>query len=312
MHRKTVLLFGLVALLATSWGSAWAQNDSAGTTGFSFLKIGVGARAAALGGAHTAVSGAVEAPFWNPAGLLGIEQRTATLALASYLVDTQTGYIGIASPRNGRVWGFSLNYLTHGDMARTDKDGSQLGTFGAYDLAATVTMAQRLWQDRLALGVNLKTILSSIDEFSSDAYMIDLGVQTDGPLEGLTLGAALSNLGFVRSGFSEGFKDALPVHFRLGLAHRPAHTPVPMLILADLNLPNDNDPYLAFGIEASLASGFYLRPGFSMQQTGIQGDDPLGLSVGAGFALDKYILDYAYNSYPDLGDVHRLSLSGNF
>jgi hypothetical protein len=85
-----------------------------------------------------------------------------------------------------------------------------------------------------------------------------------------------------------------------------------MFIVADFNLPNDNDPYLSFGAEISVAGGLYLRPGYSLQQTGLQGEDALGLTAGAGFVMEKYRLDYAYNSYQDLDEVHRISLSSAF
>ena len=50
--------------------------------------------------------------------------------------------------------------------------------------------------------------------------------------------------------------------------------------------------------------------GYSLQQTGARGEEPIGLTAGAGFVLQRYRLDYAYASYPSLGIVHRLSVSG--
>ena len=303
-------LFALSALLIGVEPAA-AINENAGTTGFNFLKIGVGARANGLGGAFTGVSGDLEAPAWNPAGLLGVK-RSATVSVTRYLIDTQAGYLSVALPNERRTIGMSFNYFTYGDMQRTDEDGQELGTFSASDVAATVTVAQRVWNNRLTLGLNFKAVYSSIDKFTSDAYMIDLGGQVPGPLEGLILGASLTNLGTVRSGYTDNFEDSLPVIFRVGFSHRPAHTPLPMFIVADFNLPNDNDPYLSFGAEISVAGGLYLRPGYSLQQTGLQGEDALGLTAGAGFVMEKYRLDYAYNSYQDLDEVHRISLSSAF
>lgn len=290
---------------------ALAVNDNAGTTGFNFLKVGVGARAAALGGAYAAVAGDLEASAWNPAGLMGIEERCASLSLNRYLVDTQAGFLSVGLPRAGRAWAASLEYFSYGTMRRTDEDGQDLGSFGAFDAAAYVTVAQRVWKNRLTLGANLKTVYSRIDDYAADAYMIDVGLLTPGPLAGMTLGASLSNLGFVRSGYG-GFKDSLPVQVRFGLTHRPAHLPVPMMLLADWCVPNDGDPYLAFGLEVQVAGGLYLRPGYSAQPTGAQGDEALGLTTGAGFAFRQQRLDYAYSSYADLGEVHRLSLSSRF
>ena len=80
-------------LLLAATDPAAAINSNAGTTGFNFLKIGIGARSAALGGAYTAVSGDIEASAWNPAGLYGVANRTAALSLNSYLVDSQAGFV---------------------------------------------------------------------------------------------------------------------------------------------------------------------------------------------------------------------------
>ena len=306
------LLVGFLLIWGAVPHPAAAINESAGTTGFNFLKIGVGARAAALGGAYTAIEGALEAPGWNPAGLLGVAQRSASVSFNNYLVDTQAGFLNLALPGPRRTWGLNLNYFTYGDMRRTDANGQDLGSFAASDLALGLTMAQPLWNERLKLGVSIKAAYSSIDDYTSDAYMVDIGLLTAGPLRGMTIGASISNLGTVRTGYTDNFKDSLPVNLSLGIAHSPAHTPLPMTILVDLNTPNDNDPYIAAGAEIRLANGLFIRPGYSTQQTGLQGDDPLGITAGAGLAMQGYHLDYAFTSYADLGDVHRFSLSGTF
>ena len=299
-------------ILLSTLTPAAAINPNAGTTGFNFLKIGVGTRAAALGGAYAAVSGNIEASAWNPAGLFGLGERTAALAYNSYFVDSQAGFASIAVPKGSRVHALSVHYVSYGDLWHTDAEGRDLGTFSATDLAAYLSVAQQLGPDWLAVGANLKAVYSNIAEFSSDAYLADLGLLVRAPIEGTTLGAAIANLGFVRSGYTEGFKDSLPVHIRLGMAHRLAHMPVPVLLVADFNLPNDNDSYLAFGLEIQLAAGLYIRPGYTTQQTGGQDEEPLGLSAGAGLIMNRYAVDYAYSSSPDLGPVHRVSIIGTF
>lgn len=287
-------------------------NDNAGTTGFGFLKVGVGARPPALGGAFAAASGDLESSHWNPAGLWGISQRSATLSVSRYLVDTQAGFLSTAFPSEKQVWALSMNYFSYGSLTRTDDEGVEEGSFSPFDLAAYLSVARPLWKPWLKVGANLKAIYSRIDRYSADAYALDLGAQVSGPFKGISLGASLTNLGFVRSGYAGSFKDPLPVTMRVGLAHRPAHTPLPLLVVADVALPNDADPYFSFGTEISVGHGLYLRPGYSTQQTGAEGDAPLGLSAGAGLALQGYRLDYAFNSYEDLGEVHRVALSGSF
>ena len=301
----------IALLLATTHGAS-AINNNAGTTGFNFLKIGVGARTAALGGANTALSGDLEAAASNPASLFGVRERTASLSLTSYLVDSEAGFVSVASPGEDRAWSVGVNYFTHGELQRTDTEGRDLGTFGAFDMAAQVTAAQKVLDRRLTVGMSLKAIYSSIDDYTSDAYAIDLGVLAPGPIDGMTLGASLANLGTVRSGFTDSFKDSLPVLFKVGLSHKPAHAPVPVLLLADINVPNDNDTYLTFGAELDLGMGLLVRPGYSMQQTGLDGAQAIGLTAGAGVALQRYRVDYAFTSFPALGDVHRVSLNSTF
>ena len=266
----------------------------------------------ALGGAYATATADPEAAAWNPAGLWGIDERTATLSFNRYLVDSQAGFVSVTLPAQKRVWSISANYVTYGTMQRTDGEGVNLGSFSAADMAAYLSLAQPVWRDWLTLGASLKAIYSNIDEFSSDAYALDLGLLIRGPLQGMHLGASLSNLGFVRSAYVGEFKDSLPVHMRFGLSHRPAHMPIPMLLLADFNLPNDSDPYLSLGLELQLISGLYVRPGYSLQQAGSADEEAMGLSAGAGFAAKRYRLDYAYSSYADLGDVHRVSIVGGF
>lgn len=289
-----------------------AINDSAGTTGFSFLKIGMGARPTAMGGTFVAVPADAEAPPWNPAGLHGVTQRTGSVTLNSYLVDTQAGAASVAFPGRIRTWAAGITYVTYGEMEQTDQTGRELGTFTASDMAAYVTLAQPVWRDQLVAGISLKAVYSSIADYSSDAYMADVGLLFHGPLAGMTLGTSLTNLGSVRSGYAGNHKDSLPVNFRLGVAHRPAHMPVPMLLLADLTVPNDADAHVSFGAEIELPAGLYVRPGYSAKQTGTQGDEALGLTGGLGVSALEYRLDYSYASYPDLGDVHRISLTGSF
>ena len=312
MRKYRALPAILAAGIMMTASSAMAINDSAGTTGFSFLKAGVGARAAALGGAYTAIQGDIEAAGWNPAGLHGIRDRSASITYTSYLVDTEAGFASVALPRGSRTYGFSLNYFTYGDLPRTDADGQDLGSFSASDLAAALTATQSLFDGRLSAGASVKSIHSSIDDFSASALAFDFGVVLDGPIEGMALAASIANLGTVYSGYTDGFDDSLPVLLRAGLSHQPAHFPVPVLIVADFTVPNDNDAYATFGAEIEVGGGLVVRPGYSMQQGGQAGDETLGLSAGGGLELKRYRVDYAFSSFPDLGDVHRISLSGRF
>jgi len=69
MKKYSILFF----LLIMVFQSGWAQLDygfdfsKAGTAGFQFLKIDVGARESAMGGAVVSLVRDANAVFWNPA-----------------------------------------------------------------------------------------------------------------------------------------------------------------------------------------------------------------------------------------------------
>ena len=69
--KRIILLF----IICTSL--AFAQTGA--TVGLSYLKIGVDARAAAMGEAYTSVTKDASATFWNPAGLAGSDKNSIVL-----------------------------------------------------------------------------------------------------------------------------------------------------------------------------------------------------------------------------------------
>ncbi len=307
-----LLLFGIaLSISALFVRGVWAQevNDKVGTTGFNFLKIDNSARSAAFGSAFAAVAEDINSIVWNPGAMATIENKMATASFTNYLVDTQSGFVGLAFPlKNRATFGIGISYISYGTFDKTDENGIVIGDFGAGDLAARVSYS-RFTSDKVSVGGNLKFIFSRIDEFSSDAYALDLGIFIR-PRERTTLGVSILNLGFVRSGFSEDLKDSLPVNLKIGITHKPEH--LPLMIVVDANLPNDNDLYFSIGGEFEISQNFMIRPGYSSVSNGLETGEGAGISAGAGFVIDRYRFDYAFSSFADLGEVHRFSLTGEF
>jgi hypothetical protein len=311
--QAVILACGILVVSATSSASR-SIHEQAGTSAFSFLRIGVGARAAALGGAFVSLSEDASALYWNPAGLTQLDGDQITLGYVNYVLDIHSGFLGYVLPRRGDLrLGVALNYFSYGQFQKTtveNPSGSGLGTFGAMDVALSVSGAYPLRAD-LSVGASAKMIYGKIEDYGSDAYAVDLGGLYSLPNGRTRIGASVQNLGFQRSGYLSDHTDGLAPVFRLGASHQLQG--LPLLLSVDLFKPTDQHLNVNLGGELLPVENFSLRVGWSSlgqdQRVGTDRDNLAGFSGGLGVSWQRYRLDYAYSSQAEMGDVHRATIS---
>ena len=83
--------FALICLLILP--SAGFGQSKVGQAGTQFLKMGVSARAVAMGEAFTAISDDATAVHYNPAGLTQIDNKQVILTHISYVADINYNFI---------------------------------------------------------------------------------------------------------------------------------------------------------------------------------------------------------------------------
>lgn len=292
------------------------SDKAAGTTAAAFLRLPPGARAQALGGAYVAAVDNSEAMFWNPAGLVVLEEGRSEASF-SYNALLETSYAGSAayarpfSKRRG-VLGAALVYFSQGAIQGYTTQGDPSSSFTPNDMAFSLGYAKPL--GRLGLGAAVKVIRSSIESFSGTTFALDLGVQARRVTEvgegGLDLGASIQNLGpALQIGSAS---DPLPFAFRGGALW---HISPYVNGLLDGHLPVDSDPYASLGIEGHrlITEGLHgaVRLGYNARSA--RGIDGLtGLSAGFGVDLARARLDYAWVPLGDLGTTHRISIGVRF
>lgn len=339
MRNITISIFLSLALFT----GAVAGNSNAGKSAYSFLKIGVSAKAQAMGGAFAGLADDIGGLYYNPAGLTTpcyifartvksydeygegeeIHQETKIKPIASnrfmatylnYLLDFQSGFLGyVKSFDEKTALGVSLTYQSYGNFKRFDRQGTELGTFGAYDMALGLAYSKNV-MERFSVGVSGKFITESIDSYHSDALALDMGIlyQLEGGRTGL--GLAITNLGAQLKGFSKSHKDPLPLVVDAGFAHHLRG--MPLTATADLVMPTDNSIYLALGGQFEAFRPFMIRLGWNSAgqdyKTSSSKDNMAGFSGGFGYNLKEYSFDYSYSSYADLGNVHRLTIGADF
>ncbi len=154
------------------------------------------------------------------------------------------------------------------------------------------------------MGTTLKIVTGKIDDSSAIAFAADVGTLYKPDYPGISLGAVIRNLGTKMKYKSN--EDSLPLALKLGAAYCCKQTPV--ILVCDASLPNDNDAYFSLGGEWTVKQILALRAGF---KSGPQ-DEGSGLTAGFGTKYLDCSLDYAYQSYSNLGDSHYVSVQRAF
>jgi len=322
-----IILIGCVLLLSKS---AHAQlfpvlgEQRAGISTAQFLKIGVGARATAMGESFVAIANDPSALYWNPAGLTQYENNQIYFAHSEWLVDVKHSFIG-GSYQLGtsNVIGFSLIALYMDDMAvTTETNPFGTGEYFSYsDLAFGLTFSRRM-TDQFSFGLTLRYMISSMDKLSMNGFMFDLGTYYWTGLGTSRFAVTVSNFGGQISPSGEvtlldgDTRDswqefALPTVFRVGFAMEPYLTEMHRITTTvQLNHPNDNAENVGFGLEYGWNNTISLRGGYKINV------DEETFSTGIGVALPLEFaainVDYSFAKWGNLGDVHRFSMNLSF
>jgi len=152
------------------------------------MNIGVDASAFGMANAVTASTNDVNSGYWNPAGLVHLEDNQLSIMHASYFANIASyDYAGFAMPLDDRS-AVALSIIRFGvdDILNTTQliddqgniDYNRISLFSTADYGITFSYARKLPLDGLNVGVNAKVIRRIIGDFASSwGFGLDIGVQ---------------------------------------------------------------------------------------------------------------------------------------
>ncbi|WP_339754613.1 PorV/PorQ family protein [uncultured Winogradskyella sp.] len=156
-----------------------------------FMNIGVDAAALGMSNAVVSQTADVNSGYWNPAGLVHLEDNQIALMHSSYFANIANyNYLAYAMPLDDRsAIGLSLIRFGVDDILDTtqliDDQGNinydRISTFSTADYGLTFSYARKLPLDGLNFGVNAKIIRRIIGDFASSwGFGLDVGIQFEG------------------------------------------------------------------------------------------------------------------------------------
>ncbi|WP_298777722.1 PorV/PorQ family protein [uncultured Polaribacter sp.] len=153
-----------------------------------FLSIGVDAAALGMSKTVVATTNNVNSIYWNPAGLVGIEDYQGSLMHASYFAGIANyNHAAFAMPIDKEsAIGISVIRFGVDDILNTTElidsqgniDFNRISLFSAADYAFNFAYARKLIFKDLTLGVNAKIVRRIIGDFASSwGFGFDAGIQ---------------------------------------------------------------------------------------------------------------------------------------
>jgi hypothetical protein len=312
--KRTVAALGLIGILVPGFAGAANIFEKVGTFDGQFLKIAVGARAAAMGGTFVGVADDASSLYWNAAGIARIDpdRSEVTLNHANWpgeLAFEQVGYVFHFKKLPG-AFGIHARALTMNPMVETtayqpDPDIGTGSTFDAGMQAFGFTYA-RSFTDKFSAGGTVNLVRESLADLEQQTFAFDLGTLYDVGALGMKIGMGISNIGSQIKFIDR--EARIPTIFRVGTsAMLIQHSDQTLMGAFEFSHPPDNAERLNAGFEYGFKKYAFLRGGYNINY------DTEGIAGGAGFRFPvsgaaTADLDYAYTDMKELGGAHRFSL----
>jgi hypothetical protein len=321
-------------LIAASASAEWSK---VGASGAQFLKIGVGSRYQAMGEASAATVNDVYAMYWNPAGLVEVDNWSVSFTKVDWLGDVGLNYVGVAHYfEDVGTFGFSATILGMDDMEITtfeEQDGT--GEFySTSSYAMGLTFARQLTA-KFAFGGSIKYVGERIHNERSTALALDFGTMLYTGLSSLRIGMSIMNMGpemqFKGTDLDVRYDDMegdganspvgaslkttpyeMPMTFRFGAAYDfVTGTQSILTVTGEIKHPNDMQQQGGLGAEFNFDDRFFLRGGYKINY------DEEGLSLGGGMNTvvsknTSLLIDYAWQDFGRFDNTHRFSVGFAF
>lgn len=330
-HKNKIVILVLFFIFCFTVTSQAENLKKIAQTGMKWLSIPVGARAAGMGGAYTAMADDITAIFWNPAGIALTTGGHAFLSQTRWIADINLNSAALTYQYQN--WGvFGLSFLSmdwgtlHGTQLANNAAGyEETGNFSPSDWALGFSYAKRI-SDAFALGGNVKYLYEKLGEGNVETndviskytaqmnvFALDVGTYYYTGFKDLRFAMSFQNFSSERKYRAEHFP--LPLTFKFGVAmdvfkFMAEESDHHVMFAADAVHPRDYSERMQFGLEYSYRYIVFLRGGYKTNYD----EEDLSLGGGLHYGLGgiALTLDYSYIQFKNFDAVQMFSFDFQF
>lgn len=288
--------------------SAAAEGQGRGGYAGVFLRLGLGARAKAMGGAYVGKPVDGYSGYYNPAGLANLEKREAAFSYRSLSLDRSFQYAGYSAPLPPMA-GISLGWIHAGvdDIDGRDRSGQHTRMYSDGQNGFLFGFGLKLPKN-VSIGIGGTYLRETLLDITATGLGINFGVHYK-PHRLISLGLAIRDIGAHYTWNTESLyehgtttQDDFPVVTTGGAAFEIER--YHSTIYVDVFRDSKSDAGLRIGVENRTLETLLLRAGL----------DDGNITAGAGilFPITKYKgrLDYAIGTSDiDPESAHIVSFS---
>lgn len=302
-------------------------DQRVGTSSGSFLRIGLGARPVAMGGAFSAICDDITSCAWNPAGLIHVTGHEVAFNYTAWPADITYNHACYGAPINilNGVVAIQFGSLSTDLLETTEYHPYGTGRdFTFADWLVGFSIAKR-FTDRFSGGIGIKYVREELGVEvggpTTDAVVMDAGTYYEIGPRNMRLAVALMNFGpdmgpegvFTKKAGAtttealyQGFAPA--TEFKFGIAFEPLSTPwLRSVVDIEMLHPADNAETFRLGGEALISGILAVRAGYDSEADEMK--TGLGLGVITRMYSREASFDYAATLTDHLGTVHRFSIT---
>jgi hypothetical protein len=338
-YTLTIPLFLLLSLVV--------KSQVGGTHTYAFLDLTNSARIASLGGKLVSIyDDDLNLPYFNPSLLNPKMDNHIVLNYVDYFEDIYYGYASYARSIPGiGTFAAGIHYINYGDFIAANEIGEITGNFKASEYALNLMYSKEI-DSSFTVGINVKPIYSSLENYQSYGLATDLGISYHTANQLFVASLVLRNIGFQFKSYYDSQQEPLPFEIELGVSQRLQFAPFRFIFTLqqmqkpDLTYtkPEDQqkiDPitglavqegalavlsdkilrHMILGLEFIPIKSFSFRAGLNYERRKELMIDTrpgtVGFSWGFGLNLSKFQLSYGRAAYHLAGASNHLSISLN-
>ncbi|MDD5765540.1 MAG: PorV/PorQ family protein [Candidatus Marinimicrobia bacterium] len=259
--KKLSILISILTLSA-----ALFAETNAGLAG-SYLRMGLGAQAIAMGNSGVALSANGFAAYYNPAGIPYLDKKHLSMTYYFLSMDRQLHYVGLAIPLKPTA-GLAVSWMHGGvtDIQGRDFLGNPDEMYETGEDAFILTFANAFFP-KFSAGINFKILKNTLCDITATGLGFDLGFLYK-PTEHVTFGLEFKDIGAsytwnTQELFEEeggNYTETFPQIVKCGFAIQQGND---YLVIGDLEYSDKGEIQTHFGGEYNYKKLCFFRMGMN-------------------------------------------------